>query len=237
MIPLKNMRLYHNDIKRKYLVKYTKDLTLNLLDLATGKGGDLPKWKINKYIKYIMGFDINEESIKEAKKRLKILNIKNKKIIFKVKDLSKDILHCPFKYDIITSHFAFHYFFKNYNSLQTILKSINNCSKSGTILILSLFDGSKIKNINNENYSVKILDSDKKNYGKRVEVFIKDSVLNIPEIEYIVQPQFLINKLKSINFELIEQKNFKDIYTENFNLNETEKTLSFFNNIYIFKKK
>ena len=236
MVPLKTLREFHNYIKRLYINKYITKPDTKLLDLATGKGGDLQKWKANKYISYVLGFDINSESIKEAKNRLKKAKIKFK-IIFKIKDLSIETLNCNIKYDIITSYFAFHYFFKNPSSLNTILKSINNCSKSGTILILALFDGTKLKNIDNKDFKINIKQKPKeKNYGNEVEVYIKDSVLNIPEIEFIVKPKFLISKLKKINFELLEMNSFKDLKSEKFKLTKDEEILSFLNNIYVFIK-
>ena len=230
LLPLHNMRLFHNNIKRKYIDKYI-DSPSTLLDLACGKGGDIPKWKSNKFIKSVTGYDINEESIIEAKKRLKNLKV-NKSIKFYIKDLSKENLHCKLKYDIITSFFAFHYFFKNNKTLKTILSSIDNCSKSGSLLILALFDGNKVHNINNKDYSLKLLDK------KKLEVYIKNSVLDNPEIEYIVKPSILIKKLNTINFELIESTSFKELNALNtrFKLTKDEQILSFMNRIYIFKK-
>lgn len=236
---LKNLRLFHNFIKKLFLDKYTNLYTNSLLDLATGKGGDLFKWKHNQYLKNIYGVDFNSISINIAKKRLNNLKINDKKITFKVLDLSKNILQCnKSDYSIITCNFAFHYFFKNFKTLQTILKSINNCSKKGTVLILTLFDGSRLKNINSNNFYIKINKKSEGNYGNEVEVFIKNSVLNKPEIEYIVYPEFLIKKLQSINFNLIECNSFEYIHTlfPNIKLNNEEKMLSYLNNVYIFQK-
>lgn len=233
--PLKNMRKFHNFIKKEYLNKYTNK-PCNLLDLASGKGGDLNKWKNNKNIKSVIGYDIDEVSVLEARKRLKELKIK-KPIKFYVKDLGKYKIICKEKVEIITSHFAFHYFFKSSKTLKTILQTIDNCSKSGTILILTLFDGSVVKNLNNNDYKVTILDPEKKsNYNKRVEVYIKDSVLNTSTVEYIVNPEFLKKKLKEIGFKIIETKLFNEIENTKIKLSKSEKELSFINRIFIFEK-
>lgn len=233
--PLKNMRKFHNYIKKYFLDKYT-DKPSKLLDLASGKGGDLNKWKSNKNIKSVLGYDIDKPSVLEARKRLKELKIK-KSIKFYIKDLGKESIDCKEKNDIITSHFAFHYFFKSSKTLKTILKSIENCSKNGTILILTLFDGTKVKDLNTDKYTVTILDPYKKsNYNKRVQVYIKGSVLDKITTEYIVNPEFLKKKLNEIGFHLIEEKSFSELLTNNFTLTDLEKDLSFINSVYIFKK-
>lgn len=234
-IPLNKMRKFHNYIKKKYINLYATKPT-KLLDLASGKGGDLNKWKINKNIKYVTGYDIDENSVIQAKNRLKQLNIQ-KPIEFYIQDLSKTVINCKEKYDIITSYFAFHYFFKSYKALKTILSSINNCSKLGSILLLTLFDGNKLRNIKTDNYTVTILDPHKKNnYNKRVLVYIKGSVLDNATIEYIVDPKFLEKKLNEIGFRLIDTKLFSEIENNNIKLTNSEKKISFMNRIYIFKK-
>lgn len=253
MHPLNNMRKFHNMIKRKYLNKYTNIINkpVKLLDLASGKGGDINKWKSNKKIKYVEGYDIDSDSVIEARRRLEDIRRTKKKteelnVFFYIKDLSKTELKCKEKFDIITSHFAFHYFFKSIKTLKTILKTIDNCSKKNTILILTLFDGNKLKNINSTNYRITIKNNtEPKNnythYNNKVEVYIKDSVLDEPTIEYIVKPEFLEKKMKDIGFYLIETKSFKELYYENRSLNidltNEEKKLSFMNRIYILKKK
>lgn len=234
--PLAKMRKFHNYIKKTYLNKYVNEPS-TLLDLASGKGGDILKWKQNKNIKSVIGYDIDEDSVKEAKKRLKNINVKIP-VRFKVTDLSKNVVKCDKKHDVITSHFAFHYFFRNKKTLDTILESIDNCSKIGSTLILTLLDGSKIEDVRRDDYRLTILDPHKKsNYGKRVEVFIKGSVLDKPEIEYLVQPKFLEKKLKDVGFKLIESKSFSELYDKDkFNLSNDEKRYSFMNRIYVFKK-
>lgn len=233
---LTDLRKYHNYIKRTYLNKYVLNDS-SLLDLASGKGGDLSKWNDNKFIKSVTGYDINVESVKKARKRLFGMKIK-KPIKFFIKDLSSNIINCNKKYDIITSHFAFHYFFKNIRSLKNILSTINNCSKSGTILMITMLDGNKVKDINNSNIQLNILDKNKiSNYGKRLCVRIKGTVLDKPEIEYIVKPTFIIKKMKEIGFELIDTKSFDEIDNKSFNLNKYDKSYSYMNRIYIFVKK
>lgn len=236
MVLFKKMRKFHNQIKLKYLTDYIIDKT-KLLDLASGKGGDILKWNNNKMIVSVDGYDINEESVKEAIRRRKISKIK-KRMTFKVVDLSSKSLDCLEKYEVITSMFAFHYFFKSKESLNTIFKTIDNCSKKGTIIIMTLFDGNRVEDIESKNFYLHTFkDNDKRrNTGNKLEVFIKESVLDKPEIEYIVDPKFLISIMKKHHFNLVEKKDFEELYNDSFKLNSEEQRLSFLNTVYVFKR-
>lgn len=232
------MNQYHNKIKKIYIDSNTGKF---LLDLACGRGGDLRKWKENKNVKYVLGYDINPESIKEAKSRLKSLNFpKSKKVVFKELDLSANILNCKTKFDTITSFFAFHYFFKNKTALKSITTSINNCSKQGTKLILALFDGDSINALADEtiykNWSITKQAKKSGIFGNEILVYLKKTILDTPEIEYIVPSKVLIEEMKKINFELIESKPFAEVLS-NVRLTVEERKFSELNRIYVFEKK
>ena len=70
----------------------------------------------------------------------------------------------------------------------------------------------------------------------KIEVFLGDSVLDVPEIEYIVEPDLLVNYLKTINFALVESKPFYEIKSKKFNLSVSEKLFSDLNRVFVFKK-
>jgi mRNA (guanine-N7-)-methyltransferase len=246
---MKQVFKIHNEIKRNIINEFAGE---KLLDLASGRGGDLHKWITNKKIKKVLGYDINQESVSEAKKRLLGFGNNKKQISFYVKDLSRMILNC-FKnsqgpFDLITCNFAFHYFFKSKNTLDTILKSINNCSKKGTYFACTLFDGDKILETNGSittsEYVIKRLDPDieyskNKIYNKRISVYIKNSILDTPETEYIVRPSHLIRKLKSINFDLVKSQTMSEALSKsgkNFVLTENEKQFLELNRLYVFTK-
>lgn len=231
------MNQYHNKIKKIYIDKTAGE---NLLDLACGRGGDLRKWKDNKNIKYVLGYDINRGSIEEAKTRLKSLNFpKSKKVSFKELDLSANVLNCKTKFDTITSFFAFHYFFKNKTALKSITSSINNCSKPGTKLVLALFDGDLINALPDEtiykNWSITKKAKKSGIFGNEILVYLKKTILDIPEIEYIVPNKVLIEELKKINFELVESNPFAEVLSNN-SLTPEERRFSELNRVYVFEK-
>lgn len=87
-----NMKKFHNNIKKEIITKYATNCN-KLIDLGCGKGGDMHKW-INSNIKFVIGYDINKDYLKEAQKRYE--NIKkqrnvNTNIIYRCVDLSKNV--------------------------------------------------------------------------------------------------------------------------------------------------
>ena len=66
---VKNMRDFHNWIKlvlitniTDYYYQSAKSETVSLLDISTGRGGDIMKWS-KAYISHVFGFDISDKSI------------------------------------------------------------------------------------------------------------------------------------------------------------------------------
>lgn len=227
-----NMRRYHNWLKRTYIQRYSKQ---NVLDLACGKGGDFAKY-IDANNKYIEAYDINSDSLKEANRRkdhyLVKSETKNVSIKTGKKDLNSGTLNCNIKFDLIVCNFAFHYFYK---SIDIFISNILSNSKSGSIIMLTFFDGKKIKNEINDEFSIKKIGNNE------VEVYIKDSVLNNPEKENIVDVDHVISSFKEYGINLLENKNFSELYHDwtslhpSNTLDHNEKKLSFLNNVLIFK--
>lgn len=235
------LKKFHNNIKKQFLLKYARS---SLLDLGSGKAGDLWKWISIPTIQKVVGYDINEEHIKEANNRVLKANIINKKRKLKIqffqKDLSKDVVVCNQSYDMIISNFSFHYFFKSYRTLNTILRSIDSCSKDGTILIISTINANNLpdKKVDNSLFHYTPLSQTKnKNIGNKIEISLHDSILEEHNIEYKVYPSYLIKKLKSINFNCIESVPFSELYkNSNFSLSPLEQEWSFLNHMFVFIK-
>lgn len=231
-----NMRRFHNFIKRNLLCR-AKNSTNghSVLDLASGKGGDFGKYR-DMGLSYVEGYDIDQESVEESKIRsVDIAKDAKNSIEFKLTqlDLNAGVLNTSRTFDIITCNFAFHYF---YNNLGTIIQTLQNNSKIGTKLVMTLFDGKKVKEQNNGSFKLEIID------GGKVKVYIKDSVLEEPAVEYIVDLENLISILSTAGFSLDENTSFKDLYPEwvgksRLNvLSSDEKALSFMNNALVFSR-
>jgi mRNA (guanine-N7-)-methyltransferase len=240
------MRNFHNYVKRYLYNKYTYNIN-NLLELAVGKAGDLPKWNRNN-IKNVIGYDIDKDSIQEGKKRIKN-NINHGKYTLKVKDLSKDIIgESTTKYDVISAQFSFHYFFKTKETFETIIVSIKNNIKNGGYFIGSIFDGDSVKKLIGDKNSisfnkngVKLFSLKKEDnsnaFGNKLEVYLHGTVLDKPTIEYLVDFKFLKKLFEDNGFELVETKMFSEFYKDSFDMNLISKKISFLNRIFVFRKK
>lgn len=247
-----NMRRYHNAVKRDLYNKYTLNIS-KLLDLACGKGGDLDKW-ISNNIKDVIGYDIDEKSIMEAKRRIKERkDEKGTKVNVYVKDLSKDIIEGNKDCDVITSMFAFHYFFKSLDTFNVIMKSIDNNLKIGGYFIGTIFDGESVRNALKKgdyiledskskdvkfmikSYGVESQQNDL--FGNRINVYLKDTVLDVPMDEYIVDFDKFVDVMKMHGYELIETKMFNELNLDGKNrLNDIELSVSNLNRFFVFKR-
>lgn len=220
-----NLRRFHNFIKRLTLEKYAKNKE-SLLDLASGKGGDFGKY-IDAGVKYVEAYEIDEKSIEISKSRISsIIEDKKNSITIEVyqKDLNKAIVDSKYKFDVVVCNFAFHYF---YNKIEHFIGILTKNSKKGTKVILTFFDSSKIIEHDNSNSKiVKVGDSE-------IDVYIKDSVLNKPTREHIVDKEKVITRMEENGFKLVSNKNFSEFYdlwmSKGNVLSEEEKLFSFMN--------
>lgn len=179
-----NLRKFHNWVKRELLTQ-TSDMVMednninkdkiSLLDLAVGKGGDMQKWYDNG-IMHVVGFDIDENSITEARNRFDqlLMNLKKRGVRvlpvyeYYVMDLSQksnlekisNILKQR-KFNIVSCQFAIHYFFRNKESLINLMTIVKDYSLKGAYwigttvngdMVMDLLKGKKI--IGNNIYSI-----------------------------------------------------------------------------------
>lgn len=226
-----HLRRFHNFIKRTTLEKYAKNKEA-LLDLASGKGGDFGKYR-DVGVKYVEAYEIDPKSIEISKSRIaSILNDKKNSIMIEVhqKDLNKSSVDSKYKFDVIVCNFAFHYFF---NKLEHFIEILTKNSKKGTKVILTFFDSSKIVEHDNSNSKIVRVREDE------IDVYIKDSVLNKPTREHIVDKQKVIDSMKEKGFEVVTDKNFQEFYeswtSKGNSLSDEEKLFSFMNTELVFE--
>ena len=247
-----NMRLFHNHVKRMLYDKYANNIE-NLLDLCSGKGGDIDKW-LNNNIINVHGYDIDIDSVNEAKSRLKSkLKYKhNNNYNFDVLDLSTNVLPKPQKpqklYNVVSSMFAFHYFFKSKETFETIITTIQNNLIPGGYFIGCLFDGETVNTKLNNPFldPTRFYIKQKQTndyygdiFGNCINVYIGETVLDKPTDEYLVNFQHFVILMESKGFVLVETSMFSDIFKQcsgNFQLNNVEQELSFLNRYFVFKK-
>lgn len=241
-----NLRRFHNWIKRRLITNYLTNTT-RLLDLASGKGGDLHKW-IDANIQNVDGYDINQASVNEANRRLYQLPPSNINIKFHLLDLSKNILdNNSSPYDAITSMFAFHYFFESEDTFYNIMETILNNLKIDGYFICCMFDGDRVHDKVNEgfltdNFLLTLKKTNSSAFGNILGVQLKETVLDTETDEYIVHPKSFVNILQAYGFELVESQTFDTLYPlwaqehHKNTLNKYDQEVSFLNRYYVFKR-
>lgn len=241
------LRRFHNSIKRKLYDTYTKSID-NLLDIASGKGSDLNKWSSNR-IKHVIGYDIDSSSIEEGRRRVKSNKGYTPKVELNVLDLSRNIINLNIPVDVVSSQFAFHYFFESKETFNTIISSIKSNLKHNGYFIGTIFDGSSLLHLKvPESDTIELSDQgevkfklnfssleQKSSFGNKLSVFIKDTVLDKPMDEYIVDFDSFVKLMKYNGFELIDSKMFEKFYNDSFKFNSLQKQVSFLYRTFVFK--
>jgi hypothetical protein len=237
-----NMRIFHNEIKQKQVSSYIKKIQdsktvlrgkpFRILDLASGKGGDLQKYPLNSYV---VGFDINNVSVEEAKRRASSLQAKKKitgEFHYFRADVSKinvyDFISAQTPLDItsfnlVNCQFALHFFLKTEETLRTFFTNVSENLLKGGYFIGTAFNGRNVYNLlkntqkyvgANNTFTIEKKYSDPATptatfddlnmYGQEIQVYLGgDTVMSIPTTEYLVNFEKLSEYAKEFQLEMV----------------------------------
>jgi SAM-dependent methyltransferase len=255
------MRKFHNKIKEFLYNRYCNKKEY-LLELCSGKGGDLHKWIYNG-IKNVQGYDISDKNIIECKKRLqsvadkiKYFNYDFYKLDLNNSSSSKIIYNNNNnkQFDVVCCQFGLHYFFSSESSFQNIINVLDNCLMNGGYFVVTFMDNGQIdKLFNGENvryseqkgeivyYIEKFINKDS-NYGNKLKIVLNgNNILGEGSEEYIINFQDFNKKMMERGYECVETELFQDLYKsyknmDGYNLLECEQDISFLNRYCVFKK-
>ena len=232
----------------------------SVLDLGCGQGGDLLKWYHARVGDYV-GTDPDYHGIyssvngavsryNEMKKKFpdfgKITWIQaDASALFTVEaqesklqnmtQENKDLIEKTFKnkkFDIISSQFTLHYLFDSKESIESLIKNINNLLKLGGYIILTLFDAKQIiEKLENKDTVTSYYTDDNGNRKKFFEIVkkfegnLKDEIglaidvhmawimeENKYATEYLVTEKLLTNTMKKAGCRLVETDLFSNLY-------------------------
>lgn len=230
---------------------------ISLIDFGVCRGGDLNRWK-ELGIKKVIGIDKDTECIQEAIKRYENSLDNDYNVVFICGDLSKLIFPnqlsaCPvtdtpigivdwkkimisnlpqkYMFDIVSSQFVIHYFFKNELSLRSYLQNVTDNLKIGGYFCGTTFDGSKVykvlkklsekegKTTDNELiwritklYENKKFYKNKPNFGMEINVFINS--IGYDHKEYLVNFEYLEKISKEYGLQLKKLISFSDLWKQ-----------------------
>ncbi len=280
------LRNYHNKIKDVKLTevvsmirKDNSNKEIRLLEIACGKAQDIHKWKKNN-IEYIIGIDKIRDNIENPYNgaNARFLELTNKwtnNIHFLVGDCSRNIKNLDAfslefyrelastqitsTYNLISIQFAIHYFFNNIESIQNIIRNIDENLENNGYFIGCCFDGSKIikllKDIPYKGTMKTKLWEIYKLFNPTDTTNEDDDLLYVPykinvyidsigqnNIEYLVNFSYFIKLLEDKNIILISLDSFEELGKQSIlksfydKMNQDEQTLSNLNSYFIFQK-
>ena len=240
------LRQFHNDIKSKLIMKYTKNK--RVLDIGSGKGEDVQKY-IKAGANRVVGFDIVNEEYPHPS-TMQFFKVSNS--VYRVKNY---INEAPF--DVININFAIHYFLRDRALFESLLININeNLSRSGGILMATVLDGklvydslkskkelktNKFEFTKQYNDALKFNSPKFKFLGQKVGVLVKGTkYFTRPIVEYLFNFEKFLRIMEEMGFELVETGNFKDLCNDLNSCKDllnSEKEYSFKNMYFILKRK
>jgi mRNA (guanine-N7-)-methyltransferase len=222
---------FNNFIKSLLILNYTRRRDV-VLDLCSGKGGDLNKWKNSKISKCVM-VDLVEKSVRDAQKRFG-----EKKFYFDVKfrvadcfnvSLQNELDNIGWDYDIVSCQFAAHYAFQSEQMTRDFLSNVSHRLKvDGNFIVTttnsdSLLEMLKLSDKNtfgNNYYNVEFEEKYDTfpEFGTRYFFTLVGAVERVPE--YVVLPETFQRIAAEYNLALIKTEPFMTYYESNLDQNK-----------------
>jgi SAM-dependent methyltransferase len=249
------MRRFHNKVKEYLYNKYCKNIS-NLLELCSGKGGDMHKWFYNN-IKKVDGYDISSKNIEECQRRYDSCKRNVNCNFYKLDLLREDASEIIYnnnseKYDTVCCHFGIHYFFDSEKSVNNITRILDSSLKQDGYFVLTFMDNNKLnelfgdKNIISyeENDQIIYLLEKKLNgnciYGNNLKITLTgNNILGEGSDEWIIDFDNFKMVMEKNGYKCIETDLFSNLYNSDFldiDLLDCEKKISFLNRYCVFQK-
>jgi mRNA (guanine-N7-)-methyltransferase len=142
--PLYDVQKYHNEVKR-FLINTFAPRQGTLLDLATGRGGDIAKWT-HAGLRYVKAYDLSPAEIAEARRRLQSYDTKGTTIEFETTDRIglRSFQDPKGPFDVVSCMFAAQYFYKSTETLEALLENVSKNLRDGGYFIGTVPDGKRI---------------------------------------------------------------------------------------------
>lgn len=244
---LKLMRKFHSRIKSEILDTESKSIVARnkgqrprLMDIGSGYGGDVKKWKHANY--EVIAVEPSGERLDELVKRASEIGISsivqtvqiginNPNLRQKLKNLN-----IP-QVDLVTSFFSITFLYDRYKNVDEMIENVNSMLKvDGKFVVIGL-DGQVVNEQlgDNQEISVEGITIQRSKENKR-KIVIKmqtfDESLAGGQIEWLVDFEDFIQRCNSKGFELIED----EYLTTNGILNGSELWFSEMNRKLVFRK-
>ncbi len=137
---------YHNEIKFNLYNQLTDQGVKNIIDIGSGNGGDIKKWK---NLTNIIAIEPNKENRERLIERLKTSSTNKVKVLSlggeETVEIHKNIGNT--RYDAITLMLSMSFFWKNRNYLDSLINTIVTTIKPGGKIAFITIDGDSLREI------------------------------------------------------------------------------------------
>jgi hypothetical protein len=224
------LRKYHNRIKKALFSSVDRGLIL--LDIGSGRGGDLSKWR---NFKHIFAVEPNSDHLIELRNRLSLYpDLKEKVTIIETGGQDYETISSKIyktigtTVDVVSIMLSLSFFWKDSNMLKNLAKTIEaSLSPNGKILFLTI-DGDTVDNhfqnvlrprdiVTNEKWGIVTIEYNPEQKiipgnGKELTINIKDSIVT-KQTEYLVyltDLQLLLPNWKFTPYQANDEKFLSD---------------------------
>ncbi|KAK3799138.1 hypothetical protein RRG08_051413 [Elysia crispata] len=244
------LRNFNNWIKSVLIARTLEKLrakdpkrTISVLDLCSGKGGDLLKWKKGK-IDNLVCADIAATSVEQSEIRYNENRQREGNRIFDaefiVADCTKDRLKDKYKntdqtFDLVSCQFSFHYCFESYSQAFMMLRNASECLRVGGYFIGTTPDSNELirrlrkssgNSFGNEVYNISFSQEDKTNFPLfgAMYNFHLEGVVDCPE--FLVYFPMLERLAAQFGLKLVKKWSFAEFFKHNVRHKESLTLLS-----------
>lgn len=228
--PIIYLKSFNNLIKSILINRNVRSRD-TVLDIGCGKGGDLFKYK-NRWITGLIGIDIADESVRQARQRYSEIRRKPFWADFQVgnpfSERVEDIVHPDaFPVNVVSIQFAMHYAFESEQNARTLLDNVSRVLRPGGRFIGTIPNSDVIqehiaklkpgeKEWGNSVYRVRFDDEPPKEFrppfGHRYYFYLTDAVDNVPE--YVVPFEAFRALAEEYRLRLLFHKPFLEMFDD-----------------------
>lgn len=246
------MRKYHNMIKDHLITTYINRGS-TILDIGTGRGGDLSKWK-NRNIN-AFAVEPDKKNVETIKERNKTVNA-NIKIINAGAEETTEILKNVDEVDAISAFFSLTFFPESEEIFDGLINTIDRTLKKNGYLVGIVLDEGKLrefaknndmiktKKYENSAFSLRKGKWNKEPFNNKLWVDIKDKNSMVKNVEeYLFRFSYFVERLREIGIHLYrteeeEESKYKESFiSKNIGfLSPDAQEFSKFNRCFVFKR-
>ena len=216
MLPI---RIYHNYVKSVLIGRAFESISVprggaRVLDLCSGNGGDIGKFK-HHGVSYYLGIDLASEAVRRASDRLHESGLNGDNLALNAFSVTcGSMLENMQDFDVCNCQFALHYAFETERTARTCIQNVSLALRPGGVFIGTIPDVQYLTDarsklgcrFGDKYHSVKFSSSTHTIFGDAYEFSLRGAVDGL--VEYVVSKETLVKLCAECDLELVDWKPF-----------------------------